>query len=246
MTDQPLTDQQLDEIESIAARVADDPFYVSDCEGSLQVWREKALTHVRRDAAGEIEMYSLPSTYKVTDQIIELDLSTWDPGEDETDDQQRQDVNDLVDSRAALPALLVEVRRLRARVAELEVGLNDLAALVSQWYDRSEKAQARIAELEGPAVEARAALADAVVEWSGQTVGCHVPTVDAIVELINPQSEPRVCGDQLVDWACSLRDGRHLDGKHRDEFNGAWWDQSSVPPYSNRARVAAEESGVQG
>ena len=96
------------------------------------------------------------------------------------------------------------------------------------------------------AAVARLLIADAVVEWSGQQIGIHVPTVDAIVELINPQSEPRVCGDRLVDWACSLRDGRHLDGKHRDEFNGAWWDQSSVPPYSNRDRVAAEESGAQG
>lgn len=95
------------------------------------------------------------------------------------------------------------------------------------------------------AVAACARLADAVIDWSGQTIGCHVPTVDAIVELINPQSEPRVCGDRLVDWTCSLRDGRHLDGKHRDEFNGAWWDQSQVPPYSNRDRVAAEESGAQ-
>jgi hypothetical protein len=118
----------------------------------------------------------------------------------------------------------------------------DVPALVAEVH----RLRARVAELEGPAVEARTALADAVVEWSGQTVGCHVPTVDAIVELINPQSEPRVCGDRLVDWACSLRDGRHLDGKHRDEFKGAWWDQSSVPPYSNRDRVAAEESGVQG
>lgn len=87
---------------------------------------------------------------------------------------------------------------------------------------------------------ARAQIAAAVVEWCGQTVGCHVPTVDAIVELINPQSEPRVCGDQFIDRTCSLRDGRHLDGKHRDEFKGMWWDQSSVPPYSNRARLAGE------
>jgi hypothetical protein len=104
------------DLDQIAARAADDPFYVSDCEGSLQVWREKALTGVRRDAAGEIEMYSFPSTYKVTDQIIELDLSTWDPGEDATDDQQRQDINDLVDARAALPGLVEEIAKLRAQV----------------------------------------------------------------------------------------------------------------------------------
>ncbi|WP_329215140.1 hypothetical protein OG352_06125 [Streptomyces sp. NBC_01485] len=112
-TTQPLTQQQLGDIAAIATRVADDPFYVSDCEGSLQVWREKALTHVRRDESGEIEMYSFPSTYKVTDQIVELDLSTWDPGEDEIDDKQRQDIHDLVEARAVLPALVAEVRRLQ-------------------------------------------------------------------------------------------------------------------------------------
>lgn len=147
MTTTPLTDEQLDELAAIAARAAEHPFYVSDCEGSLQVWREKALTHVRRDADGVIDMYSFPATYKVTDQIVELDLSTWDPGEDATDDQQRQDIRDLVEARAALGVLLEDLRRARDRVAELEVGLNDLAALVSQWYDRAKKAEARAAEL---------------------------------------------------------------------------------------------------
>lgn len=121
----PTTDQQLDEYSAIASRAADDPFYVSDCEGSLQVWREKALTHVRRDESGEIDMYSFPSTYKVTDQIIELDLDTWDPGEDATDDQQRQDITDLVEARAALPVLLDMIRRQRA---ELEARTEDLAS----------------------------------------------------------------------------------------------------------------------
>jgi hypothetical protein len=117
MTNPPLTDQQMNDAQAIADRAATDPFYVSDCEGSLQVWRESALTHVRRDEAGEITMYSFPSSYRITDQVIELDLNTWDPGEDATDDQQRQDIYDLVEARAALPALLTEVRRLNAELA---------------------------------------------------------------------------------------------------------------------------------
>lgn len=120
MPDTPLTDQQLEAYTALAARAADDPLYVSDCEGSLQVWRESALTHVRRDATGAIEMYSFPSSYRVTDQVIEIDLDTWDPGEDASDDQRRQDICDLVDSRAAVGALVAEVNRLRARVTELE------------------------------------------------------------------------------------------------------------------------------
>lgn len=46
-----------------------------------------------------------------------------------------------------VPLLLADLRRARDRVAELEVGLNDLAALVSQWYSRAETAEARAAEL---------------------------------------------------------------------------------------------------
>lgn len=139
MTDQPtpapLTEQQLAEAQAIADRAATDPFYVSDCEGSLQVWRESALTHVRRDEAGEITMYSFPSSYRVTDQVVEIDLGTWDPGEDATDDQQRQDINDLVEARAALPVLLAEVRRLSAELAAAAKDLDWLRCLEAAGVD---------------------------------------------------------------------------------------------------------------
>jgi hypothetical protein len=111
----PLTDQQLADIQAIADRTTDDPFFVSDCEGKLAVWREKALVRVTRDGAGQIDGYSFPTTYRSTDQVIEeIYLDSWDPGEDATDDQRRQDINDLVDARALLRLLLDEVLRLRA------------------------------------------------------------------------------------------------------------------------------------
>lgn len=113
----PPTDQQLAELQAIADRHTADPFFVSDCEGSLQVWREKALVHVTRDEAGVIDMYSFPSSYRPTDQVIELDLDSWDPGEDAVDDQRRQDIGDLVDARAALGGLLDEIGRLQAALA---------------------------------------------------------------------------------------------------------------------------------
>lgn len=105
------------QIRAIADRAVDDPFFVSDCEGELQVWREKALTHVRRDESGQIVSYSFPSSYRATDEVIRIDLDTWDLGEDATDDQRRQDINDLVDSRAAVSVLVDEVQRLRAALA---------------------------------------------------------------------------------------------------------------------------------
>lgn len=51
---------------------------------------------------------------------------------------------------------------------------------------------------------------------------------------------PDPCGDQLTEWTCTLRPGRHADWKHRDEVNGAWWSQSRVAPYSNRDQLEAE------
>lgn len=128
-------EELLTDLEQLAARTADDPFFVSDCEGELQVWREKALTHVRRDDTGTITMYSFPSSYRSTDEVIRIDLDTWDPGEDATDDQRRQDINDLVDSRAAVPELVTNARLLNARVAELEELVKQLADPDPCWFD---------------------------------------------------------------------------------------------------------------
>lgn len=118
MNDQPgpLTEQQLEEYEAIAAHVVADPFYLSDCEGSLQVWHERALARVTRNNAGAITSYDFPFAFPPAEQIIELDLDSWDPGEDATDDKRRQDIGDLVEARAALPALVTEVRLLRAQL----------------------------------------------------------------------------------------------------------------------------------
>jgi hypothetical protein len=101
-----LTDGQRAEIRAIADRATARPLFVSDVEGELQVWAESALTHVKRDAGGEITGWSFPSSYRSTDQVIEIDLDSWDPGEDAADDQRRQDIGDLVDARAALRPLL--------------------------------------------------------------------------------------------------------------------------------------------
>ncbi|WP_406417982.1 hypothetical protein [Streptomyces sp. NBC_01614] len=53
------------------------------------------------------------------------------------------------------------------------------------------------------------------------------------------EPDPRPCGDQLTEWTCTLPPGPHPDWKHRDDVNGVWWDQSAVPPHSNRDQLAA-------
>jgi len=132
-----ITRDQEQRAREIASAEHGDPFYVSDCEGNLQVWRESALTHVARDETGAINMYSLPYSYRPTDQVIEIDLDSWDPGEDATDDQRRTDINDLVDARALISPLLAEIDQLnhqldsvpdRSRVAgRLHAALDELA-----------------------------------------------------------------------------------------------------------------------
>lgn len=59
------------------------------------------------------------------------------------------------------------------------------------------------------------------------------------------QHKPDPCGDQLTEWTCTLRPGKHPDRKHRDEVNGAWWDQMAVPPYSNRDQIRDDGKAVQ-
>jgi hypothetical protein len=118
----PLSEQQLAEIRAVAERAAARPLLVSDCEGEVKVWALSALKHVTRTDDGIITGWSEPGSYRAADLVaeVELDMGTWDPGEDMDDDQRRQDINDLVDARNALPALLADNVRLRARVAELE------------------------------------------------------------------------------------------------------------------------------
>ncbi|MFD9603261.1 hypothetical protein ACFVRD_41265 [Streptomyces sp. NPDC057908] len=111
---------RLAEIEARATAAKSDPFFVSDCEGELQVWRESALTHVTRDGSGEITSWSFPSCYRSTDQVIEIDLDSWDPGEDATDDQRRDDINALVTARDQdVPFLLTEIARLEADLKQI-------------------------------------------------------------------------------------------------------------------------------
>lgn len=122
---------RLPEIQARAEAAATDPFFVSDCEGDLSVWREAALTHVRRDDQGEIEMYSTPSSYRVIDHVIEIGLDTWDEGEDKTDDQRRADIKGLVLARDHdVPYLLGHTADLAERLNSAEAQL----ASVDQRY----------------------------------------------------------------------------------------------------------------
>lgn len=63
------------------------------------------------------------------------------------------------------------------------------------------------------------------------------PTVVQTDEEAEP--DPCPCGDQLTEWTCTLRPGPHDGWQHHDEIAGMWWNQSRIPPYSNRDVPAA-------
>lgn len=112
----PMSPERLARAQEIADRAAD-RFFVEDCEGALEVWRESALVRVARDSAGDIVSWSTPSSYRPSDQVVEIELGSWDLSENAEDDVRREDIRDLVDGRALVPALLAEVERLRAELA---------------------------------------------------------------------------------------------------------------------------------
>lgn len=116
-----------------------DRWFLSDCEGSLEIWREAVLRNVTRDENGEVDSYRLPAAYKDGDLIASWDLSTWDEGEDPADDARRSLYAEIVRAHNAGD----EVRQLRterneARKGKVEQMLGrlddwsgDLAAVVS-------------------------------------------------------------------------------------------------------------------
>ncbi|MFF4536591.1 hypothetical protein [Streptomyces aureus] len=125
-----------------------------------------------------------------------------------------------------VPALLAEVRRLRARVWEherpateaernaLRQSFMELAAQAREDRDfegafgiecdlRKREEQWKREDAARPDARTelaatRSQIADEVVEWSGQQVGVHVPTVDAIADLLRG-AETHVVADGSDD-----------------------------------------------
>lgn len=118
------TVDQFADIRAIADRATARPLLLSDCEGVLKVWAESALKCVTRDKDGAITGWSEPGTFTACDLVaeVELDMGTWDPGQDVDDDQRRTDLVDLVDSRAALRVLLDRIDALEAALAASGTG----------------------------------------------------------------------------------------------------------------------------
>jgi hypothetical protein len=113
MTENPLTDQQLDEIEQRADAATKGPWGFYDGDNYA-------------DVAADLTMTGRGS-YSYREKIARLEDETyWDDSAHEDDDEDRApeqmaaNAAFIAHARADMPVLLAEVRRLRARVAELE------------------------------------------------------------------------------------------------------------------------------
>ncbi|MFH8295071.1 hypothetical protein [Streptomyces sp. NPDC018059] len=120
-------DRREQEIRERLEEASAGPWFVSDCEGRLQVWREAALEHVVRDASGTITGYSTPSSWKPGDLLHEADLETWDEGEDPEEDLERANARLMGHAPQDLEYLLGERDLLRRLLAETVDAYNALA-----------------------------------------------------------------------------------------------------------------------
>ncbi|MFC8282909.1 hypothetical protein [Streptomyces cyaneofuscatus] len=108
-----------------------------------------------------------------------------------------------------------------------------------------------------PADQLRAAMAEALAghagskafladghEWEHARAGWYAHADAALSVLPAPAlavarqllgtTAAEECGDQLTEWTCTLPPGPHPNWRHVDGNAGAWWDQSCIPPHSNR------------
>lgn len=107
-------------------RPVDEQWYLSDCEGRLEIWRVGALKHVTRDEDGEITGYQTPGHYTSTDLIAEWDLNTWDPGQDVDDDTRRAVAARMVADHNTRVDAAAELERLRKTNADLDEGITEV------------------------------------------------------------------------------------------------------------------------
>lgn len=111
---EPITPDQIAHLKHLLSSVGDLPWFLSDCEGDMQIWRESALRHVSRECSGEIVGYSTPASYKRNDLVATWDLDAWDEGEDEDDDERRRMAELIVEAVNALPWLLAAAEAAQA------------------------------------------------------------------------------------------------------------------------------------
>jgi hypothetical protein len=110
------------------------PWVVADCEGELQVWRESALRHVRRDDNGNVVGYSRPACYTATNLIYEHDLDTWDSGEEQDDDERRDTAAHIASWHPAVALAVADWLNYEAERAEMGLAYRHHALVIADAH----------------------------------------------------------------------------------------------------------------
>jgi hypothetical protein len=134
------------EIRARLDEASEGPWFVSDAEGRLQVWREAVLEHVVRDGNGAITGWSTPNGWRINDLVHEVDLETWDEGEDPEEDLERANARLIGHAPADLEHLLAEQTHLRLQLANVTAAYNALAARKQRFDQELERMRAGAAD----------------------------------------------------------------------------------------------------
>ncbi|WP_435058425.1 hypothetical protein [Streptomyces sp. bgisy060] len=140
------------EIRARLDEASEGPWFVSDCEGRLQVWREGALEHVVRDASGTITGWSTPFSWKPGDLLHEADLETWDEGEDPQEDLERANASLMGNAPEDLEYLLGETALLRRLLAETIDAYNALAGRKQRTEETLHQLQTKASHVPGEVI----------------------------------------------------------------------------------------------
>lgn len=103
------------------------PWFLSDCEGEIDIVPEKDLVDVTRDGDGRITGWNLPSVYGPERRILERRVDSWDEGEDAQDDQIRADARFMAASRTNIDILLDIVSEQQAALDRIRALADEIA-----------------------------------------------------------------------------------------------------------------------
>jgi hypothetical protein len=173
-TPEPLSTEEMEALRELLGSVGSHPWFLSDCEGTLAIWREAALKHVSRDENGDINGYSTPGSYRRNDLVAEWDLDTWDEGEDEDDDERRRMAELVVEGFNLLPRLLAEADCLRLRAEKAEAEQTRLARSAEALRVNRDQLKNKLAAADKVIADLKAELAEmesAAADWAARLVG---------------------------------------------------------------------------
>ena len=103
------------------------PWFLSDCEGEIDIVPEKDLVDVTRDEEGRITGWNLPSVFRPERRVLACRVDSWDEGEDTQDDQIRANARFMAGARTNIDTLLGIVSKQQAVLDRLGTLADEIA-----------------------------------------------------------------------------------------------------------------------